>query len=67
MKSPFHNIFKIWVNDLVGTILPSICNLPFFVDTLRARIRERSHITSSAKGGGGFQKMTGGGGGFMVR
>ena len=34
-------------------------------------LRERSHITSSAEGGGGFQKMTlddgGEGGGFMVR
>ena len=33
-------------------------------------VRERSHITSSAEGGGGFQKMTlddGGEGGFMVR
>ena len=33
-------------------------------------LRERSHITSSAEGGWGFQKMTlddGGEGGFMVR
>ena len=34
-------------------------------------LRECSHITSSAEGGGGFQKMTlddgGEGGGFMVR